>query len=231
MDTFAYSHLALEYEAASNDESATLSSNSFEGLNARKVSSGWIGLAAMLIFASILGVSEGAMAKHHHHHQHGHRGSKVAALQYKLKKLGYFHANITGYYGPITKHAVMKFQKQHGLLVDGVVGPQTKYAMKHGRRIHKVKHAHRRKHHRVNYVKHASRVCGSCSGDGVLSYGDRGYKVKKLQMRLARLGYFHAKATGYYGPITKHAVKKYQRHSGLKADGMVGRATRRYLKM
>ncbi|MDK2934845.1 MAG: hypothetical protein PWQ67_2735 [Clostridia bacterium] len=55
----------------------------------------------------------------------GARGEIVRNLQLELKKLGYFHVNATGYYGPITQASVIKFQKDKGLLVDGIVGPQT----------------------------------------------------------------------------------------------------------
>jgi len=59
----------------------------------------------------------------------GSRGSEVTKLQNALKAKGYFHANVTGYYGGITTEAVKKFQRDHGLKVDGIAGPQTKNAL------------------------------------------------------------------------------------------------------
>jgi murein L,D-transpeptidase YcbB/YkuD len=47
-------------------------------------------------------------------------------------------------------------------------------------------------------------------------------KVKRLQRNLARLGFFHHVVTGYYGPITTKAVKRFQRSVGLTADGIWG---------
>ena len=47
-------------------------------------------------------------------------------------------------------------------------------------------------------------------------------KVKRLQRDLARLGFFHHVVTGYYGPITTKAVKRFQSSVGLKADGIWG---------
>ncbi len=214
MDTLAYSHLALEHEAATNEE--LVIANPFEDLNWNKMSSGWVRILAVMVFFSIIGVTNSAMAGYHK----GSRGPKVAGIQYVLKQKGYFHAKITGYYGPITKHAVMAFQRDHGLAVDGVVGPSTKKAMSHSK-----KHHHKPKYHKVSYQKKAT--CRPCSKNGMLTHGDRGYEVKKVQRRLARMGYFHAKATGYYGPITKHAVMAFQRKCGLKADGVVGRSTRK----
>ncbi|MGE4283817.1 MAG: peptidoglycan-binding protein [Clostridia bacterium] len=55
----------------------------------------------------------------------GSTGTEVKDLQLRLKELGYFHANTTGYYGSITKGSVIQFQKDKGLLVDGIAGPQT----------------------------------------------------------------------------------------------------------
>jgi peptidoglycan hydrolase-like protein with peptidoglycan-binding domain len=55
----------------------------------------------------------------------GMRNSNVKRLQQDLKKLGYFNANATGYYGTITVNSVKALQKDHGLLVDGIAGKNT----------------------------------------------------------------------------------------------------------
>ncbi|WP_018131085.1 C40 family peptidase [Effusibacillus pohliae] len=55
----------------------------------------------------------------------GMSGNDVQTLQTELKELGYFTATATGYYGPLTKDAVIRFQQASGLDVDGIVGPQT----------------------------------------------------------------------------------------------------------
>jgi hypothetical protein len=46
--------------------------------------------------------------------------------------------------------------------------------------------------------------------------------VRRLQTELARLGYFHHVVTGFYGPITTAAVKRFQRVAGLRPDGIWG---------
>jgi hypothetical protein len=49
--------------------------------------------------------------------------------------------------------------------------------------------------------------------------GDRGPNVKRLQRKL------RVTVSGYYGALTKKAVKGFQRRQGLKADGVAGPAT------
>jgi PKD repeat protein len=58
----------------------------------------------------------------------GMSGEEVSALQQMLKDYGYFTFNrITGYYGPITQAAVVKFQYAYNLApYPGVVGPLTR---------------------------------------------------------------------------------------------------------
>jgi len=60
----------------------------------------------------------------------GSRGEEVTRLQQELKNRGYFtYWKTTGYFGTITQDAVKRFQKDHGLKVDGIVGPQTSAAL------------------------------------------------------------------------------------------------------
>lgn len=59
----------------------------------------------------------------------GSRGKDVWQLQNALKKTGFFHQQATGFFGPVTKRAVIEFQKAKGLAADGVVGASTKKAI------------------------------------------------------------------------------------------------------
>jgi peptidoglycan hydrolase-like protein with peptidoglycan-binding domain len=58
----------------------------------------------------------------------GSHGDEVRALQVILKDLGYFeYMHVSGMYGPITKAAVTKFQKDHSITpATGSVGPKTR---------------------------------------------------------------------------------------------------------
>ena len=54
---------------------------------------------------------------------YGSRGSTVTNLQ---KKLG---IPASGWFGPLTRAAVLRYQKGHGLTVDGMAGPETRAAL------------------------------------------------------------------------------------------------------
>ncbi len=55
----------------------------------------------------------------------GSRGNEVSAIQQELKDRGLYSGNVDGIYGSQTEAAVKRFQKQQGLSVDGIAGPQT----------------------------------------------------------------------------------------------------------
>lgn len=72
------------------------------------------------------------------------------------------------------------------------------------------------------YITHADAV-------EILKKGETSQSVKEVQIKLKQLGYFQSDVTGYYGPITENAVKKFQRACGIKADGVVGPQTLKYI--
>lgn len=55
----------------------------------------------------------------------GSRGTEVREIQKRLKDRGIHKGAIDGIYGKDTEASVRKFQKQQGLAVDGIAGPQT----------------------------------------------------------------------------------------------------------
>jgi hypothetical protein len=57
------------------------------------------------------------------------RGEKIAQIQKKLDSQGYAPGSTDGIFGHRTFSAVMDFQKTHGLVPDGEVGPQTAQAL------------------------------------------------------------------------------------------------------
>ena len=134
----------------------------------------------------------------------GSRGQAVSRLQQTLKNKGYFtYPKITGYYGTITRDAVIRFQKDYGLYVDGIAGQKTQTALYEG---------------------------SSGSGyKGTLRFGMYNERVRELQNALKALGYFKGTATGYYGHVTENAVIAYQIDYGLRIDGIAGPQTQNAL--
>ena len=63
----------------------------------------------------------------------------------------------------------------------------------------------------------------------ILSKGDRGEEVKRLQRRLNELHYNAGTADGVFGKQTREAVIAFQKANGLKTDGVAGPATQKIL--
>jgi murein DD-endopeptidase MepM/ murein hydrolase activator NlpD len=124
---------------------------------------------------------------------------RIAALQIGLQAKGLYGGTIDGRYGPATERAVRRLQRRAGLAVDGVPGPRTRRALG--------------KLGRPNF------------GDRVLRTGRVGWDVSITQFRLAWHGFPSGTLDGAFGPRTKSAVIRFQRHSGLSADGLPGPAT------
>src|SRR3989344_1562821 len=60
----------------------------------------------------------------------GSRGDDVVALQEFLRAEGYFSANATGYFGPMTAQAVAKWQASQGVSAVGSFGPMSRERVK-----------------------------------------------------------------------------------------------------
>ena len=128
----------------------------------------------------------------------GSSGSDVTALQQRLHALGYLdYKGATGYYGTLTKIAVIRFQQNNGLTADGIAGSAT-----------------------------TAKLYAASARSLVLNVGVSGEAVSALQTKLASLGYYtYGSVTGYYGSVTKAAVISFQKACGLSADGIAGPAT------
>lgn len=68
------------------------------------------------------------------------------------------------------------------------------------------------------------RVCGMLSRS--LAVGARGEDVASLQEFLGSEGYFSARATGYFGPLTFNSLTRWQASQGVSAVGIAGPVTR-----
>lgn len=59
----------------------------------------------------------------------GSRSREVRQIQTALRDRGYFTSSIDGIFGTLTKNAVMNFQRDNGLTVDGIAGTNTLKAL------------------------------------------------------------------------------------------------------
>lgn len=80
-------------------------------------------LLVVLAFFSSASVTQAAVFKA------GSVGSEIRVLQSELQTLNYDVGPVDGIFGSKTRAAVEAFQRDHNLIVDGIVGPQTQKAL------------------------------------------------------------------------------------------------------
>lgn len=128
----------------------------------------------------------------------GERSDEVADVQARLRALGLPVDDENGFFGTGTRHAVRAFQQRRGILIDGIVGPNTwRELVEAGWRL----------------------------GDRVLYLTNpptRGDDVETLQRRLNALGFDAGREDGIFGVDTDNAVRGFQREYGIIEDGLFG---------
>lgn len=144
----------------------------------------------------------------------GMENANVRALQEALASDSeiYPEGLITGYYGPLTEKAVQRFQAKYGIVSSGtpettgygLVGPKTRA------KLHEV---------------FGGAVQKAFSQE--LDFGMQSDDVKRLQEYLAKDPelYPEGLTTGYYGPLTTAAVRRFQAKYGIAQVGRVGPQT------
>ena len=207
METLAYLHLALAHEATTFTEYTGLETTweSRKLLNwltqPHRSTSTTLGMLALTVALGVLGMARQASAVV----QQGARGQEVTAIQQRLQQLGYFKGNITGYFGSLTKEAVIQFQQAKGLTPDGIVGRTTEASL-------------------LEQPEQSPKPVRQSSND-TLKLGDRGEHISVLQESLAAAG-FSSGTNGIFDEPTQEAVRRFQQAKGLTVDGVVGPQTR-----
>lgn len=135
----------------------------------------------------------------------GSRGEDVKTLQAQLNALGYDCGAVDGIFGAKTYNAVVKFQKDRGLAVDGIVGKNTWAALGV-----------------TGTTVVETQTASITSNMPLLCRGSTGEAVKTLQTRLNALGYDCGTVDGIFGIKTYNAVVKFQTARALAVDGIVG---------
>lgn len=147
----------------------------------------------------------------------GSENNDVLALQQILNSYGY-DLEEDGIFGSGTNRAVLSFQRDHGLEVDGIVGPATWQALGEGAGTNATTVT------RQQPQDTSSGTSVSASGRPEISYGDTGNHVTALQQLLNSQG-ADLEVDGIFGEDTYRAVTRFQSAHGLEVDGIVGPQT------
>ncbi len=175
----------------------------------------------------------------------GDRGDSVKEIQKLLIDGGYYHYEKDGIFGPITEEAIKNYQKDHGLIIDGIVGKQT-YEHLSGVSLNVKKEVTEDDNLNMNVYAienetdetPAPFIVSSIEKEEkndlnsveFLQNGDTGQAVKDLQRLLQNKGYYNYAVDGAFGPITEAAVRNYQIQNSLGVDGIAGERTITHLK-
>jgi hypothetical protein len=128
---------------------------------------------------------------------------QTAALQIALRAHGFDPGPIDGVRGPLTRRALLAFQRKRGLECDGKLDRATRRAL--GRRGRPL------------------------LGQRLLVVGAVGWDVAVLEFQLRRYGLPRGAVDGRFTASTAGALRRYQRRHALDADGIAGPHTYRVL--
>jgi len=140
--------------------------------------------------------------------QRGDQGSTVSQLQTNLANKGYPVGSVDGIFGTNTEVALKSFQRNSGLIADGIYGPNTCSALTGT----------------VTKAQPATTVNNANAAPTTLRQGDQGPAVSNLQQKLQFLG-GNIGVTGNFDNATRKAVEDFQKSQGLTVDGIVGTQT------
>ena len=169
----------------------------------------------------------------------GSRGSQVSELQQQLYELGYLNAAPDGVFGTMTHSAVMVFQRENGLVVDGIFGVAS-WAKLYSDDVVAAGGSGIGEDDTTTDDTEAEETTppaddpadeeeGASNGGAQsmpeLYLWDVADAVSTLQQMLNDKGYNAGTVDGDFGMNTYNAVKAFQRANGLAVDGIVGQAT------
>lgn len=170
----------------------------------------------------------------------GANGDRVKELQ-RLLNLHGANLKVDGDFGRGTQRALTRFQRQRGIEVDGVAGPEVFQLLSGGsdnasdaeKCIAKTTDAQASTVEDLqaaleggldNDQASLDDAKAAVTGRPILRQGSRGHRVEALQELLSAAG-FPVGMDGDFGSVTRRAVIAFQVAQGISADGRVGRAT------
>lgn len=159
-------------------------------------------------------------------------GNRCSELQQLLISKGY---NCGGYgadgcFGQGTLDSLLQFQKDNGLVPDGLAGDSTFAKLYENSQLQGDDWV-RRLQQECNNQEFSNQVVDGIAGDNTLNgcptlqQGVSGNITRLLQEKLNNLGYDTNGIDGDFGNGTYNAVFNFQRDHNLSADGIVGKLT------
>jgi peptidoglycan hydrolase-like protein with peptidoglycan-binding domain len=146
--------------------------------------------------------------------QIGVQNEDVKELQKILIAEGLLKGTATGYFGAMTKTALIKWQIKNKLEAKGVFGPASRNFINVQNEVE------------VTPTTATASTTPSYVFTKDLKLGARGDGVKELQKALIAGGHLTGEVTGYFGPMTKKALAQWQAKNGLPATGFFGPMSR-----
>lgn len=144
--------------------------------------------------------------------KNGSKGDAVKELQRFLNDSLSLGLIVDGKLGPMTINVIKKWQKAHGLVPDGLIGPKTKALMNNSAPL--------------NTPANTTHTGAYNFGFVTLQIHSRGEAVKELQIFLNAALNTNMTVDGVFGQNTLTAVQNWQRIHGLTPDGGVGPKTK-----
>ncbi len=129
--------------------------------------------------------------------------ARIAALQVALRAHGLYPGVVDGVSGPLTREAVLTFQRKHGIRTTGKVGMATRCKL--------------------------GKLGSPLLGQRTLTRGRVGWDVASLEFRLRSFGLPAKRVDGRFDAVTAAALRRFQRSRGLAPDGIAGLRTFRVL--
>ena len=165
--------------------------------------------------------------------QIGDSGAAVTKLQKRLKALGFYDDEITGYFGEVTEKAYKEFQKAAGVTVDGICGQSDReilyssaapMAPEETTEPEK-EEADEQENEQEDKQEDTQEEKQEEKKEDIIAVGDYSDDVFSVQERLIELKYLDDKATGYFGELTEAAVKDFQDYNEMESTGEVDQKT------
>lgn len=161
--------------------------------------------------------------------QLGDSGSQVTKIQKRLKELGFYNGDITGYFGTDTQKAYKAFQTAAGVVVDGICGKTDRDILySNNAPVYVASTTEAKK--KTTTKKKSTKKTTKKKQETVISVGDYSDDVTAIQKQLIKLNYLEkGNATGYFGEDTEQAIKDFQDYNEITVTGSVDNATKKAL--